>query len=204
MYNILQKYFSSLVFLIKILIIAGAYYMITDKLLNDVNFNSVLWLEEIESKGYKGFSLVLLLLFFTLINWLFEILKWQSLVFSLRPISFFQAAKQSLASLTASLITPNRLGEYGAKALYFTKRQRPNIMMLNFVGNFSQMLVTVIFGLLGLFMLKDHFSYKIMPSSSFFMIIIGLVIIALLIFFFQKKWSTRIRHMLNDLLKIPL
>ena len=63
MYNILQKYFSSLVFLTKILIIAGAYYMISDKLLNDISFNRVLWLEEIESKGYMGFSLILLLLF---------------------------------------------------------------------------------------------------------------------------------------------
>jgi len=177
--------------------------MISDKLLNDVNFNSVLWLEEIESKGYIGFSLILLLLFFTLTNWLFEISKWQSLVFFLTPISFFQAAKQSLASLTASLITPNRLGEYGAKALYFAKPQRPKIMILNFVGNFSQMLVTVIFGLLGLFMLKDHFSYKIMPSYSFFVIVIVFVILALLIFFLQKKWLTRMRHMLNDLLKIP-
>lgn len=204
MYNILQKYFSSLVFLTKILIIAGAYYMISDKLLNDISFNRVLWLEEIESKGYMGFSLILLLLFFTLINWLFEILKWQSLVFSSTAISFFEAARQSLASLTASLITPNRIGEYGAKALYFSKSQRPKIMMLNFVGNISQMLVTVIFGLLGLFILKEQFSYKMIDSPPFFGIAIVLVVLVLLIVLFQKKWLARIHHTFNDLLKIPV
>ena len=51
MYNILQKYFSSLVFLIKVLIIAGAYYVISDKLLNNDHFSNFLWSERIESLG---------------------------------------------------------------------------------------------------------------------------------------------------------
>jgi len=56
----------------------------------------------------------------------FEILKWQNLVsFYQKIVSFYQkitfksALIQSLSSLTASLITPNRIGEYGVKALYF-------------------------------------------------------------------------------------
>ncbi len=203
MYNILQKYFSSLVFLIKILIIAGAYYMISDKLLNDVNFNSVLWIEKIDSRGFAGGSLVLLLLFFTLINWLLEILKWQSLVSTLTPISFLKAAKQSLASLTASLITPNRIGEYGAKAMYFTKPQRPKVMMLNFLGNVSQMLVTVLFGLSGLIILKDQFSYDILPFTTFFGIGIIVVLLTAVTLFFRKKWQSGFLRILNNLLKIP-
>ena len=39
-------------------------------------------------------------------------------------INFFEAYEQCLASLTVSIITPNRIGEYGAKALFFEKENR--------------------------------------------------------------------------------
>jgi len=52
-----------------------------------------------------------------------------------QKIAFPQAYKQSLASLTAAIITPNRIGEYGVKALYFKRNFRKKIMLLNFIGN---------------------------------------------------------------------
>jgi hypothetical protein len=50
----------------------------------------------------------------------FEILKWQNLV------SFYikfpkQSNKTSLAALTAGLFTPNGIGEYAGKAMFFDK-----------------------------------------------------------------------------------
>ena len=203
MYNNLQKHFSSLVFLIKILIIAGAYYVISDKLLNDSNFNSFLWLERIEVLGPYGVSFMFFLVLFTLINWLFEILKWKSLINSISKISFIQAAKQSLASLTASLLTPNRIGEYGAKAIYYSKPNRPKILMLNFLGNAYQMLITIIFGITGLWVLGDHFSIETLPSSYISGFFAVLIILFLTIAFFQQKWINTFRRIVNDFLKIP-
>ena len=203
MYNNLQKYFSSLVFLIKILIVAGAYYVISDKLLNDSNFSSFLWMERIEILGSTSLSFILLLLLFTLINWLLEILKWKTLVSSVSYISFVQAAKQSLASLTASLLTPNRIGEYGAKAIYYSKTYRPKILMLNFLGNAHQMLITTLFGFFGLLILGDHFSLEKLPFSSILGIVVVLIILLISIAFFQKKWMNGFRRIINDFLQIP-
>ena len=203
MYNNLQKYFSSLVFLIKILIVAGAYYVISDKLLNDSNFSSFLWMERIEILGSTSLSFILLLLLFTLINWLLEILKWKTLVSSVSKISFVQAAKQSLASLTASLLTPNRIGEYGAKAIYYPKAYRPKILMLNFLGNAHQMLITTLFGFFGLLILGDHFSLEKLPFSSILGIVVVLIILLISIAFFQKKWMNGFRRIINDFLQIP-
>ena len=203
MYNNLQKYFSSLVFLIKILIVAGAYYVISDKLLNDSNFSSFLWMERIEILGSTSLSFILLLLLFTLINWLLEILKWKTLVSSVSHISFVQAAKQSLASLTASLLTPNRIGEYGAKAIYYPKTYRPKILMLNFLGNAHQMLITTLFGFFGLLILGDHFSLEKLPFSSILGIVVVLILLLISIAFFQKKWMNGFRRIINDFLQIP-
>ena len=58
--------------------------------------------------------------------------------------------EQSLGALTASLFTPNRIGEYGAKAIYFSKDFRKKIMFLNLVGNMAQMSITIVLGILGL------------------------------------------------------
>ena len=203
MYNNLQKYFSSLVFLIKILIVAGAYYVISDKLLNDSNFNSFLWMERFDILGSTSLSFILLLVFFTLINWLLEILKWKTLVSSVSQISFVQAAKQSLASLTASLLTPNRIGEYGAKAIYYHKALRPKILMLNFLGNAHQMLATVVIGSVGLLILQDHFSLQTFPVSPILGVAAVLIIICIVIAFLQKKWINSIRKIVNEFLQFP-
>ena len=192
-----------MVFLIKILIVAGAYYVISDKLLNDSNFSSFLWMERIEILGSTSLSFILLLLLFTLINWLLEILKWKTLVSSVSHISFVQAAKQSLASLTASLLTPNRIGEYGAKAIYYPKTYRPKILMLNFLGNAHQMLITTLFGFFGLLILGDHFSLEKLPFSSILGIVVVLIILLISIALFQKKWMNGFRRIINDFLQIP-
>ena len=204
MYDILQKYFSSIVFLIKVMIIAGAYYVISDKLLNYDNFNQLLWSERIESLGSLGFSFVLFLLFLSVVNWTLEVLKWQSLVEMIEHISFKTSAKQSLASLTASLITPNRIGEYGAKAVYFNKKQRPKILLLNFLGNAYQMLITVLLGLIGIVVLKDFIVLLPIQFSTIivFAIIISLALICLA--FIYKKWTASIQKLVIEFKQLPI
>ena len=129
MYNILHKYKPLLLLLFKLAIVFGAIYFIYQKLINNnlLTFSqfreqfSVLW----ESNIWK----LILLLLFTDANWLLEIFKWKTLVSFEKKINFFEAFEQCLGSLTASLITPNRIGEYGAKALFFEKEKRKKIMI---------------------------------------------------------------------------
>ena len=203
MYNILQKYFSSLVFLIKVLIITGAYYVISDKLLNNDHFSNFLWSERIESLGSTGVSFLIFLLLLTVVNWVLEIKKWQSLVVTIKNISLKTSAEQSFASLTASLITPNRIGEYGAKAVYFKKEQRPKVLLLNFMGNAYQMLITILLGSLGFFFLKDFIVQIPIPVSG--LIVFGIIsfIVLFSVFIINKKWTLSIQKILLDLRNIP-
>jgi len=99
--------------------------------------------------------------FMTVFNWFLEILKWQKLVHSIKKISFFEATQQSLSALTASLFTPNRIGEYGAKAVYFSKRFRKRVLILNLIGNSFQMAVTVILGLVGLYFFITTYNVEV-------------------------------------------
>ncbi len=188
------------------MIIAGAYYVISDKLLHYDNFNQLLWSERIESLGSLGLSFVIFLLSLSVINWTLEILKWQSLTEMIEHISFKTSAKQSLASLTASLVTPNRIGEYGAKAVYFKKQQRPKVLLLNFLGNAYQMLITVLLGLLGIAVLKDFIVLLQIQVSTIIIIIIIALIISLgliCLTFIYKKWTASIKKLFLEFKNLP-
>ena len=137
--------------LIKLAIVVGASYYIYNRLTNNNELDFSLFVDFLSKNNVFTPKNIFFVLFLTIFNWFFEILKWKELVSTIKKISFFEATKQSLSALTASLFTPNRIGEYGAKAIYYTKRFRKRILLLNLMGNVFQMSATVILGIIGLY-----------------------------------------------------
>ncbi len=105
---------------------------------------------QLKDNLFFNYKTLIVLFVFTFLNWFFEILKWKNLITAIDKISFSESLKQSFGSLTASLFTPNRVGEYGVKLLYFKKELRKKVLLLNLVSNVSQMIVTLLFGVVGL------------------------------------------------------
>jgi len=174
-----------LLVLVKLLIVSGALYYIVNQLQGEKAINWRL------ISDYLSIKSLFFLLLFSVLNWIFEILKWQHLVSSFTKISFLEAAKQSLGSLTASIFTPNRIGEYGAKALFFDKKKVKKIIFLNFIGNSSQMMVTTFFGILG-FAISSIVASETMVWNHFKFSMLHLLFLALfllvvfLVFRFRK------------------
>lgn len=133
----------------KLIVAFGCLYFIVDKLINnsEISFSQfVLNAEEFKLLSIKN---IFILLIFSIFNWFFEILKWKTLVSKIKIISWKEATKQSLSSLAFSLFTPNRIGEYGAKAFFFTKKDWKKVLVLNALGNGCQLLATLFFGIFG-------------------------------------------------------
>ena len=148
MLSISHKAKQLLVLLIKLLILGGAFYFIYDQLVHNDKLNWVLFIEKFnKNKSFLGISFLLLL---SVLNRFFEILKWQNLVSYLHKISVFDATKQVLGALTAGLFTPNGIGEYAGKALFYEKSQAKNIVFLNLICNGIQLILSVVFGIFGL------------------------------------------------------
>jgi len=163
MLSISHKAKQLLVLLIKLLIVGCAFYFIYDQLANNDNLNWTLFLEKFnKNKSVLGIYFILLL---SVLNRFFEILKWQNLVSILKPISIFEATNQALSSLTAGLFTPNGVGEYAAKALFFEKSQTKNIIFLNLICNGAQVIVSVCFGIIGLLYL-GYFKWVLIIIGS--------------------------------------
>lgn len=166
--------------LIKLSIVVGAFYFIFKKLSNDKQLKWLDFIEVLTENNLFSVRNILVLVILSALNWLLEIFKWQYLVNTVQQTSFKRAMEQSLASHTASLITPNRIGDYGAKVVYFKSEFRAKIVMLNLVGNLSQMTITVVFGLVGLLFFINQYPitvhyFKITQLLLFIIIVIILV-----------------------------
>ena len=165
--------------LIKLSIVFGAFYFIYNKLTSKDELDFFIFIDFLTENNVFSTKNIVSILFLTLFNWFFEILKWQNLVSFVKNISFIEALNQSLGALTASLFTPNRIGEYGAKAVYFSKSYRKRVLLLNLLGNMSQMSVTVLFGVIGFITFINKYNVEI----SYFRISRLLILILLVIGF---------------------
>lgn len=143
------------VFIIKLLIVIGAFYFIYDQ----ISGNSKLDWQQFQTLVLEKATIpgILFIILFSVANRFLEILKWQNLVALLKPISVFESTKQVLGALTAGIFTPNGLGEYAGKALFFEKAKAKKIIFLNLICNGIQMVLTIIFGTLGLIVLGYYF-----------------------------------------------
>ena len=139
------------VFTIKLLIVIAAFYFIYHQLATNDKLDWTKFTALVKQK--QSVVGILFLLSFSVANRSLEILKWQNLVSFIKPISVGEATKQVLGALTAGIFTPNGLGEYAGKALFFEKIKTKKIIFLNLICNGIQMILTIVFGTMGLLIL---------------------------------------------------
>ena len=176
MISIPYKAKQFLVFLAKLLIVGGALYFIYNQLVHNEKLDWKQFLSLLErKKSIAGIAFILSLSF---LNRFLEILKWQNLAQKLQKISFSKATEQVLAALTAGLFTPNGIGEYAGKALYYPKKGAREVVFLNLICNGIQMILSILFGIVGLLILGYWLEVCILLS---------VVIVLGLLFFFLKK-----------------
>lgn len=170
----------------KVLLLVTTFGYIFYKLKSDTKLDFDSFIQSIITKGVFSVYVFLFLLILAATNWFFEILKWKTLVATFTKINFKTAQKQALASLTVSLATPNRIGEYGAKALFFKRENHKKVLLLNFFSGTTQMFVTVGFGIFGIFYLLQNFeiNYSAVGVISLFTILALAIIIG---YYFKEK-----------------
>ena len=177
---------------IKISIVSGAGYFIYDRIANNQQIEfDVFWQFLTENEVFLIKNACFLIIF-TIFNWFFEILKWQKLAAFVQSTSFYNSLKQCLAALTASLLTPNRIGDYAAKVAYYPSQHRKRILVLNLIGHMAQMTATVVIGLTGLYFFSDQYGIDL-PLFRIARIAALVVIIILFSIFSGGKVKYRVK-----------
>jgi hypothetical protein len=201
MISIPHKTKQFLVLLIKLLIVGGAFYFIYNQLANNDKLD---WQKFIvlfqKNQSIGGIAFILLL---SVLNRFFEILKWQNLVEFIHKISLGEATKQVLGALTAGLFTPNGVGEYAGKALFFDKSNTKKVIFLNLICNGIQMILTVIFGIFGLLYFNSQ--YNVITTKTV-AILFGFLILLFIVLFSVKKITIKgysIEKLIHKINEIP-
>ena len=182
MISIPHKAKQFLVLLVKLLIVGGAFYFIYDQLANNDKLD---WQKFItlfrKNQSVLGIGFILLL---SVLNRYFEILKWQNLAKVIHEISVLEATKQVLAALTAGIFTPNGVGEYAGKALFYPKSEAKKVVFLNLICNGIQMVLTIIFGIFGLMYFNAN--YNVITTKTVAILFGGFVMVLIVLFSLKK------------------
>lgn len=153
--------------------------------------------------NFSQFSNLLWIGFFlSLLNWSLEALKWKTLISNTQAIKISSAFSETLKAHAVSIITPNKIGEFGAKASFYPKAKRPKILKLTLTGQLYQLLTTCLFGVLGLIFIYSQLLFELKLSIG---IVSGLILVLILIFHLMKlkyDWLTRLYKYLTSLVKL--
>jgi len=140
-----------------------------------------------------NFFLVFVLMF---VNWSLEALKWKISVQNVQPISFFRSLKAIFSGVSFSVTTPNRTGEYLGRVLYMDDGNRLKVISLTILGSISQLIVTILFGLLGLLILQFDIDKLNLPGWLQWIKNVGVAagvfgLIFLTVFYFRIGWLVK-------------
>lgn len=134
-----------------------------------------------------------------LVNWGIEAKKWQILVSTIQKVSFLRAFRAIFTGQAIALNTFNGVGEYVGRVVYLENDNRLRGIALSIVGSFSQVIVTMVTGLIGLLIVRinilDDTHYlegfsKLMLNGI--MCSLSLVTVVLLLIYFQLSWLTKL------------
>ncbi len=152
------------------------------------------------------FWLVILLM---IVNWGIESKKWHSLISHVQLFTFIKAFKSVLAGCSVTMLTPNRIGEYGGRILYVDDKNRIKAISLSLVGSISQLLVTMLMGCLGLLYLRfishnNSHALAVLPEfwgDVLIYLSIGVTFL-LLLFYLRLGWLVRVIEKLPAFQKV--
>jgi hypothetical protein len=131
-----------------------------------------------------------------ILNWGLEARKWQLVIKRIQPISWMQCLKATFTGTTLAFFTPNRMGEYMGRVLYIDEGKRIRAISLTLVCSIGQLLVTLIFGIIGLLVIRKTLQSSAGGSSTIFWLnavlyasLLGAGFLTLL--YFRLSWLIR-------------
>ncbi len=133
------------------------------------------------------------------VNWGLEARKWQLLVAHVQKISFFRSYRAIFTGQAIALNTVNGMGEYVGRVVYLEDGNRIRAISLSIIGSLSQIIVTMVLGLTGLFFVKYTILsdlHMLQGLSKFwlngFMYAMSLGTLIIVVFYFNLSWITKL------------
>lgn len=153
------------------------------------------WQQIIHSWGTQKLILLAVTLALMFLNWGLEAYKWMIAVRSVQQLPFMQAFQAIFSGVSFSVTTPNRMGEYLGRLMYVQEGSRLRTISGTIVGSMSQLIITLLFGLIGLLFLQDRFVGQGLIDQTWMQVIISgvsLVLTMMILFYFRLSWIVKL------------
>lgn len=154
--------------------------------------------EIIKESFAQQWHLLLLMIFLMIINWTLEAKKWQILIKPVQKVNVFVAFKAVLSGLSFGLFIPNGMGEYLGRMIYLNQGKRLKSIAVSFMGSLSQLIITLISGVVGLYYLMYVQKVNVVGATGlsfiWFKALMYAVFIAIVLFiflYFKIRWVAR-------------
>lgn len=128
------------------------------------------------------------------INWSIEAVKWRISVRTVQQVSFSKAMQAVFSGVSFSVTTPNRIGEYFGRMIYMQEGNRLRTISITIVSSMSQLIITLLAGSIGLFILKDQLETRQYISPMWMSVImygVLAVLLGLTLFYFRLSWMVK-------------
>lgn len=127
------------------------------------------------------------------VNWSLETLKWQR--FIRNRVGFFEALKATLAGVTISLFTPNRVGDYGGRVILVKSENNWATVVATMAGNYCQFMILLTGGVIGVLYFGQRFLVDEWTQlSNLILILIVFLLMLWLVPFTVSKWERLLKR----------
>ena len=130
-------------------------------------------------------------------NWLTESFKWKIITRPIARLKLRVAIVQTLAAHAIAVMTPQKIGEFGARPFFFPTDQTRKVVAYTMINSMLQLGATLFFSIIGIIYFLINFREVLYNTDHY--PIIGLLIIMLLslLFFTRRKFRDRIKAFFN-------
>ncbi len=116
------------------------------------------------------------------LNWFIESIKWKYLVRKLELISIGKSIKAVFIGITFAIFTPNRIGELAGRVFVLKKEHRTKAVFATATGSLSQMMITIILGVISGVIFLFLYDNKLDGINSNTLLFIKIISVFILVF----------------------
>ena len=168
-------------FVLKLLIAALLFYVIYGQVFSRADAANLFQSFKTQLREGNLFYLFLCIALMP-VNWILESLKWQTLSRKFEYQNLQDSIKTVLGGVVCSLFSPARIGEYGGRILFVKAENNWKAATATMVGSFSQLVIVLSVGTLGLISWLDYYAVSNKYSMTglvmlwFFATILGIAL----------------------------
>ena len=130
-----------------------------------------------------NYSSLIICFLLTPLNWFFEWMKWKEILIAIDEKDNSNNFTAFSSGIVSSFLTPSLSGNFLGRMYFYDKNKRWKITVFSIVSNFSQFLVSILFGIIALKLIPVFFEVK-----NWILLLIWVFTLLLLgIFFFGEK-----------------